>query len=255
MSASVVVDQLVKRFGRTVAVDGSTWSAESGRITALLGPNGSGKTTTVECLEGLQRPTSGTVRVLDTDPHGARPEHRARVGVMLQDGGLPNTVGAERLLRHLASLYDNPLDVDSLMTRLGIDTFRGTAVRRLSGGQRQRLALACAIIGRPRVVFLDEPSAGLDPHARMDVWALIRELRDDGATVVITTHSFEEAERLADHVVVMRAGTVAASGTIAEISGEQGLEAAYFALTANDTWRDQPTNCWPTPPPADGGQS
>ncbi|MDO5698227.1 MAG: ABC transporter ATP-binding protein [Dermatophilus congolensis] len=251
MSASVVVDQLVKRFGRTVAVDGASWSAEPGRITALLGPNGSGKTTTVECLEGLQAPTSGTVRVLGTDPNNAGPEHRALVGVMLQDGGLPNTAGAERLLRHLASLYENPLDVDALMQRLGIDAFRGTAVRRLSGGQRQRLALASAIVGRPRVVFLDEPSAGLDPHARQDVWRLVRELRADGVTVVITTHSFEEAERLADHVVVMRAGQVAASGTIAEIGGDRGLEAAYFALTdGDDSWRDQPTNCWPTPPPA-----
>ncbi len=246
---TVIVDRLVKRFGRTVAVDGASWSAQSGRITALLGPNGSGKTTTVECLEGLQTPTSGTVRVLDVDPATAGPEHRARVGVMLQDGGLPNTVGAERLIRHLASLYANPLDVDALMQRLGIDGFRRTAVRRLSGGQRQRLALASAIVGRPRVVFLDEPSAGLDPHARQDVWALVRELRADDVTVVITTHSFEEAERLADHVVVMRAGTVAASGTIAEIAGDRGLEAAYFALT-DESWRDRPTDCWPTPPPA-----
>lgn len=227
----MLVDRLVKRFGRTVAVDEASWSAEPGRITTLLGPNGSGKTTTVECLEGLTAPTAGVVRVLDTDPHTAGPEHRARVGVMLQDGGLPNTVGAARLLRHLASLHTAPLDVDALMARLGIDGFAGTAVRRLSGGQRQRLALAAAIVGRPRVVFLDEPSAGLDPHARADVWRLVRELRDDGVTVVITTHSFEEAERLADHVVVMRAGTVAAAGTIAEVAGDRGLEAAYFALT------------------------
>ena len=231
----VVVDQLVKRFGSrsgtVTAVNGASWSADQGRVTAVLGPNGSGKTTTIECLEGLAVPTAGTVRVLGHDPRWAGPAHRARVGVMLQQGGLPNTSGAARLLRHLASLYANPLDTDDLMTRLGIDEFAGTTVRRLSGGQRQRLALAAAIVGRPRVVFLDEPSAGLDPHARLHVWSLVRELREDGVAIVVTTHSFEEAERLADRVVVMYRGEVVANGPVAEVAGDEGLESVYFSLT------------------------
>lgn len=227
----VVVDRLVKRFGAVTAVDGASWSAEHGQVTTVLGPNGSGKTTTIECLEGLQTPTEGSVRVLGQNPFRAGPEHRARVGVMLQQGGLPNTAGAARVLRHLASLYASPLDPDHLMRRLGIDEFARTTVRRLSGGQRQRLALAAAIVGRPRVLFLDEPSAGLDPHARLDVWRLVRELRDDGVAVVLTTHSFEEAERLADRVVVMYRGRVVADGAVAEVSGKDGLERTYFCLT------------------------
>lgn len=228
---TVVVDHLVKRFGVTVAVNEASWSAEEGQVTALLGPNGSGKTTTVECLEGLQVPTGGRVRVLGTDPAGADAEHRSRVGVMLQDGGLPSTVAAGRLLNHLATLYADPIPPPALKRRLGIDGFARTTVRRLSGGQRQRLALAAALIGRPRVVFLDEPSAGLDPHARLEVWTLIDELREDGVTVIVTTHSFEEAETLADRIVVMHTGRVVADGTVAEVAGDDTLETVYFRLT------------------------
>ena len=194
---AVAVTDLRKSFGSVVAVDGATWSAHSGRVTAVLGSNGAGKTTTLECLEGLQRPDSGTVRVLGTDPWDADLEHRARVGVMLQDGGLPNTRAAGDVLRHLARLYARPESADHLRSVLGIGEFDRTAVRRLSGGQRQRLALAAALVGRPDVAFLDEPTAGLDPHARLDVWQVITDLADRGACVVVTTHSFEEAERIA----------------------------------------------------------
>jgi ABC-2 type transport system ATP-binding protein len=150
---------------------------------------------------------------------------------MLQDGGLPQAVRPRQLLSHLARFWAEPADVDGLVGRLGIDDFLGTTIRRLSGGQRQRVALAAALIGRPDVVFLDEPTAGLDPHARREVHALIREVAEAGAGTVVTTHSFEEAERLADHVVVIVRGRVAAAGTVAEVAGSQGLEDAYFALT------------------------
>ncbi len=231
MPSAVDVRDLTKRFGSVTAADSLSFSAEAGQITAVLGPNGAGKTTTMECLEGVQRPDSGTARVLGVDPWGASAEHRARVGVMLQDGGLPNGSRPLRLLRHLARFYATPRDIDDLATRLGIDQFAGTTVRRLSGGQKQRLALAAALIADPEVLFLDEPTAGLDPHARLEVWELIRETRDRGVAVVVTTHSFEEAERLADSIVVIVRGQVAAAGTLAQVCGERTLEQAYFDLT------------------------
>ena len=222
---------LVKRYGDVVALDGASWSAASGQVTAVLGPNGAGKTTMVECCEGLRRGDAGEVRVLGADPWRASADHRARVGVMLQDGGLPNAARPVPLLRHLRSMYAAPAPLDELVTRLGIGEFATTSVRRLSGGQKQRVALAAALVGRPEVAFLDEPSAGLDPHARLDVWDLVREVADTGAAVVLTTHSFEEAERLADHIVVVASGRVVAQGSLAEVTAGERLEDRYFALT------------------------
>jgi len=227
----VVVDGLVRRFGRMSACDGMSWSAEAAAVTAVLGPNGAGKTTAVECAIGLQRPDGGQVAVLGNDPWRAGPEHRARVGVMLQSGGLPTGTTPMRLLRHLAGLYADPADLSTLGDRLGVDHFARTTVRRLSGGQHQRLALAAALVGRPEVVFLDEPTAGLDPHGRLDIYDLVDELRSDGTTVVVTTHSFEEAERLADHLVIVSDGRAVAEGRPAEVVGTGTLEAVYFGLT------------------------
>jgi ABC-2 type transport system ATP-binding protein len=229
--AAVAVTDLRKQFGSVVALDGVAWEAEAGRVTAVLGPNGAGKTTMVECCEGLQRPDSGTVRVLGADPWNASAEHRARVGVMLQDGGLPNAARPVALLRHLSQLYAAPRPVDALAAQLGIDRFAQTTVRRLSGGQRQRVALAAALVGAPEVVFLDEPSAGLDPHARLDVWDLVRSVATEGAAVVLTTHSFEEAERIADEIVIVAEGRVVAHGSLAEITSGRSLEHVYFDLT------------------------
>jgi len=229
--AAVDVTDLRKQFGPVVALDGATWQAHSGQVTAVLGPNGAGKTTMVECCEGLRRQDSGTVRVLGADPWRSPAEHRARVGVMLQDGGLPNAARPLALLRHLSQLYAAPRPVDDLAVQLGIDRFASTPVRRLSGGQRQRVALAAALVGAPDVVFLDEPSAGLDPHARLDVWELVRSVADGGAAVVMTTHSFEEAERIADQIVIVASGRVVAEGTLAHITDGRSLEEVYFGLT------------------------
>ncbi|MGG5257219.1 ABC transporter ATP-binding protein [Phycicoccus avicenniae] len=231
MAPAVLVHDLRRAYGSRTAVDGASWSAAHGRVCAVLGPNGAGKTTTVECLEGLRRPDSGEVRVLGTDPWRAPAAHRAAVGVMLQDGGLPTTARPLPLLRHLAALHASPWPVDELAARLGIDDFARTTVRRMSGGQRQRVALAAALVGRPEVLFLDEPTAGLDPHARLDVWDLVRAEADRGVCVVLTTHSFEEAERIADDVVVLAAGRVAAAGTLDEVRGGRPLEDVYFELT------------------------
>ncbi|WP_328823294.1 ABC transporter ATP-binding protein [Metallococcus carri] len=228
---AVDVQHLTHRYGRTLALDDLSWSADSAAITCVLGPNGAGKTTAMEIAEGLRRADGGSVRVLDADPWSASAEHRARVGVMLQDGGLPGSVGAGRFLDHVGRLVGRSDRVPALVDALDIGGFVQTTVRRLSGGQRQRVALAAALVGEPAVAFLDEPTAGLDPHARLDVWDLIRAERDRGCAVIVTTHSFEEAERLADKVVVMAAGRSVAEGPVATIADGGDLETAYFALT------------------------
>ncbi|WP_461021424.1 ABC transporter ATP-binding protein [Thalassiella azotivora] len=211
---------LVKRYGGRTAVDGLDLDAPAGEVTALLGPNGAGKTTTVECCVGLRRPDAGSVQVLG----GARGpvEQRAAVGVMLQDGGLPTQARPVELLQHLARLHRDPLDVAALAGRLGLTAFARTSVRRLSGGQRQRVALAAALVGRPRLVFLDEPSAGLDPQSRHVVHDVVRDLCADGVAVVLTTHDMDEAARLASTVVIVDAGRVVAAGSPAELTGAAG---------------------------------
>src|SRR5690606_2306544 len=153
---------------------------------AILGPNGAGKTTTIETCEGFRRPQSGSVRVLGLDPVADAAALRPRVGVMLQSGGAWLGVRAEEMLRHMAALYATPLPVDALADRLGMSGFARTPYRRLSGGQKQRLSLAMAIVGRPELVFLDEPTAGLDPQSRRATWDLVAELRDQGVTTVLT---------------------------------------------------------------------
>jgi ABC-2 type transport system ATP-binding protein len=213
------VTGLVKRYGRTVAVAGLDLIAHHGAVTAVLGPNGAGKTTLIECCEGLRTPDGGTIRVLGQDPRRGGAALRARVGVMLQDGGLPMSARPVPLLRHLARLHAAPQPVEPLVERLGIDRFAAVPVRRLSGGQRQRLALAAALVGRPEVVFLDEPGAGLDPQSRLAVTEVVTDLVAGGVAVLLTTHDMEEAERLADQVLVVDAGRVVAAGTPAELTG------------------------------------
>jgi ABC-2 type transport system ATP-binding protein len=231
---AVLVDRLVKRYGRTVAVDGLRLEARAGEVTALLGPNGAGKTTTIECCVGLRRPDAGVVRVLGHDPSAGGAEARASIGVMLQDGGLPTQARPLKLLRHLARLYREPRDVDQLAERLGITSFAATPVRRLSGGQRQRVALAAALVGAPRLVFLDEPSAGLDPQSRHTVWAVVRDLCADGVAVVLTTHDMEEASRLAAHVLIVDHGRVIAEGSPQELTARGAASARFTAPPALD---------------------
>ncbi|WP_345713965.1 ABC transporter ATP-binding protein [Kineococcus glutinatus] len=216
--AAVEVDGLVKRYGGRQVVAGLSFTAAAGAVTAVLGPNGAGKTTTIACCEGLRRPDGGRVRVLGLDPVADGAALRPRIGVTLQDGGLPTGAGALEVLRHIAGLHSDPVPVADLVEVLGLASFARTRVRRLSGGQRQRLAVACALVGRPEVVFLDEPSAGLDPQARLAMWDVVARVRAAGACVVLTTHLMEEAERLADLVVVVDGGRVVASGSPAELT-------------------------------------
>lgn len=209
---AVQIENLVKSYGTKEVVRGLNLVARRGEITSVLGPNGAGKTTTIECCEGLRIPDSGTVAVLGLDPQTQGAQLRARVGVMLQDGGLPAAVGAEAVLTHVSKFYATPWPLADLSARLGLESFAKTPVRRLSGGQRQRLALATAIVGRPELVFLDEPSAGMDPQSRHAVWDLITELKDSGVSIVLTTHLMDEAEYLSDTVIVVDHGQVLTQG-------------------------------------------
>ncbi len=217
-SPAVEVSGLVMRYGSTVAVDHLDLEVAAGTVTAILGPNGAGKTTTIETCEGFRRAQKGRVRVLGCDPVADAADLRPRVGVMLQSGGAWSGVRAVEMLRHVASLHAHPLDVDALVDRLGLAACGTTPYRRLSGGQQQRLALAMAVVGRPELVFLDEPTAGLDPQARRATWELVAELRAAGVTTVLTTHFMDEAEALSDVVHIVHGGRVIASGTPAELT-------------------------------------
>lgn len=200
--------------------------AYPGQVTTLLGANGAGKSTTLACAQGLMRPEGGTVRLLGHDPYGDNPELRSRVGVMLQDGGLPPSMRPVPLLRHVASLYQQPINIDALITRLDLESFGTRTIRRLSGGQKQRVALALALAGDPEVLFLDEPSAGLDPQSRQVVFDLIAEQRDAGKAIVLTTHLMDDAQRLSDYVYIIDKGCTVAQGTVAELTdrAEEGQD-------------------------------
>lgn len=217
------------RYRGIPAVDGLDLSVEPGSVTAILGPNGAGKTTTIETCEGFRPVQQGTVRVLGLEP--TDPALRPRVGVMLQSGGAWSGVRAHEMLRHVASLHRHPLDVDEVIERLGLGACGSTPFRRLSGGQQQRLSLAMAIVGRPELVFLDEPTAGLDPQARRATWDLVDELRAGGVTTVLTTHFMDEAATLSDTVHIVDAGRVIASGTPSELAG-QGSEGTVSFVAA-----------------------
>jgi ABC-2 type transport system ATP-binding protein len=218
MPAVEVVD-LVKRYGARTAVDGLSLTAPTGTVLALLGPNGAGKTTTIEICEGFRRPDAGSVRVLGLDPTRDAAPLRPRVGVMLQDGvGGYTAASAVELVRLFASYAAHPHDPGALLDTVGLTDVADTAVKRLSGGQQQRLSLALALVARPELVFLDEPTSGMDPQSRRRTWELIRSLRADGVSVVLTTHFLDEAEQLADSVVVIDSGRVVAQGSPAELT-------------------------------------
>ncbi|RNL65833.1 ABC transporter ATP-binding protein [Nocardioides marmoriginsengisoli] len=217
-SPAVEVAGLVMRYGDKVAVDALDLTVERNTITAVLGPNGAGKTTTLETCEGYRRPHAGSVRVLGMDPIRQRSALIPRIGVMLQGQGAWSGARALEMLTHIAKLHANPLDVDMLADRIGLHDCGRTPYRRLSGGQQQRLGLAMAVVGRPEVVFVDEPTAGMDPLARRSTWELLGELRDDGVTVVLTTHYMDEAERLADRIHIIDQGRMIASGTPLELT-------------------------------------
>ena len=213
---------MVKRYGPTTAVDGLSLTAGRGEVTAILGPNGAGKTTTIEVCEGYRNADAGTVRVLGLDPARDAARLKPKVGVMLQAGGIPPAVPAGEYLRTLSRFHVKPHDTAWLLDIVGLTAHAKTPYKRLSGGQQQRLSLAAAVLGRPELVFLDEPTAGMDPQARHATWDLVTALKADGVAVILTTHFMEEAERLADHVIIIDHGRTVADGSPVALTGSAG---------------------------------
>jgi ABC-2 type transport system ATP-binding protein len=226
---AVVVEGLVKRYGSRAVVDGVSLNVAAGELVALLGPNGAGKTTTVEIVEGYRRPDGGRVRVLGADPATGGPELRARVGLMLQDGGIDPRARPRETIRQYGRFHADPRDADELIDLLGLRAVANTRYLQLSGGERQRLGFALALVGRPEVIVLDEPTAGLDPEGRVTMRSIVAGLRDDGLAVLMTSHDLTDVERLADRIVILAGGRVIADGTPAQL-GTRAQSALRFRL-------------------------
>ncbi|GAA1030407.1 ABC transporter ATP-binding protein [Virgisporangium ochraceum] len=241
---AVEVRGLRKAYGDTVAVDGVDLSVAPGEVFALLGPNGAGKTTTIEILEGYRPRDAGTVSVLGEDPATAGADWRARVGMVLQTSGEFDALTVGEVVNHFAGFYPGSDDADAVIERVGLTDKRNARTHALSGGQKRRLDVALGIVGRPELLFLDEPTTGFDPQARLDFWQLIRDLAADGATILLTSHYLHEAEALADRVGVMRGGRVVAVAPPAELGGRATAAAVVSWQTpdgVSETVTDAPT--------------
>jgi ABC-2 type transport system ATP-binding protein len=229
---AIAVEHLAKSYnGRPVLRDLS-FQVPRGQVFALLGPNGAGKTTTIEILEGYRAPDAGSARVLGLDPQRQATELHRHIGLMLQQGGFYPAATPIEIIRLFANFYAKPADPAALLQLVGLDEATRTRYRRLSGGQKQRLSLAVALVGQPELVFLDEPTAGMDPQARHATWEIVRGLQTRGITVILTTHLIDEAERLADQVAIIDNGQLIAQGSPAELTG--GDTATHLSLVVSD---------------------
>ncbi len=215
----VAVHELRKTYGTATAVDGVSFEIARGETFALLGPNGAGKSTTIEILEGYRRRTSGEVSVLGADPSHAGLAWKARLGIVLQSSGEQGAVTVREQLAHFASLYPHPRDVDEVIAAVGLEAKAGALIRTLSGGQRRRVDVGVGIIGRPELLFLDEPTTGFDPEARRQFWELVRTLQGEGTSILLTTHYLDEAAQLSDRAGIIAAGRMVGIGPIGEIGG------------------------------------
>src|ERR1700693_6272319 len=229
---AIVVENFTKSYGSNRVVDELQFAVQRGEIFALLGPNGAGKTTTIETLEGYRKPDTGRVRVLGLDPIRESQALKPQIGVMLQQDGLYTGLTAREVLHLFAGYYRQPQNIDALLERVGLSAAAKTRCRRLSGGQKRRLALAVALVGNPSLVFLDEPTAGMDPQARLVTWEIIRDLKRAGTTVLLTTHLMDEAERLADRVAIIDHGRLIALDTPAHMTGVQNATVVRFVAPA-----------------------
>jgi len=225
---AIVVDHFSKSYGSTRVVENIQFTVQRGEVFALLGPNGAGKTTTVETLEGYRTPDQGVIRVLGRDPIREASALKPHIGVMLQQDGLYPALTAREVLRLFSGYYEHTQNGDALLERVGLATVAKTRCRRLSGGQKRRLALAVALVGNPSLVFMDEPTAGMDPQARLATWEIIRDLKRNGATVLLTTHLMDEAERLADRVAIIDHGRLIALDTPGNLTGTQNANVVRF---------------------------
>ncbi len=230
---AIEVHDLVVRYRETMAVNRISFQARAGQIVALLGPNGAGKTSTIETLEGYRRPTVGTVRVLGLDPVRDHQALTRRIGVMLQRGGVYPTMTPREAVGLFARYYDEYEEPDGLLFRVGLASVAKTPWRRLSGGEQQRLSLALALVGRPWVAFLDEPTAGVDPQGRLTIREVIADLRSAGTCVLLTTHELQEAERLADRIIILDHGRIVADGAPAELMTKDGGKEIRFGAPAS----------------------
>src|SRR6266480_5235647 len=225
---AIVVYNLSKSYGSRRVVDQLTITVHRGEVFALLGPNGAGKTTTVEMLEGYRVPDQGSVRVLGRNPIREAQALKPYVGIMLQQDGLYPGLTAREVLRLFAGYFRHPQNIDELLERVGLTAAAKTRCRRLSGGQKRRLALAIALVGNPILVFLDEQTAGMDPQARLATWEIIRDLKRQGATILLTTHLMDEAERLADRVAIIDHGRLIALDSPAQLTGLHNASIVRF---------------------------
>jgi ABC-2 type transport system ATP-binding protein len=232
VTSAILVQRLEKSYGGRRVVDDLSFEVRSGEVFSLLGPNGAGKTTTIEILEGYRVPDGGSAQVLGLDPRRDGRELHRRVGLMLQQGGFYPAMTPAEALRLFASFYDKPLDPGAALDLVGLGDAAGTRYRLLSGGQKQRLSLAVALIGRPELVFLDEPTAGMDPQARRATWEIVRDLRARGTTVVLTTHLIDEAERLSDRVAIIDRGRLVALGSPGELTSGASSEQVVLSVAA-----------------------
>ncbi|MFN4000760.1 ABC transporter ATP-binding protein [Microcella sp.] len=217
----VEVRDLRKTYGDLTAVDGVSFDIHRGETFALLGPNGAGKSTTIEILEGYRSRSSGAVSVLGVDPGRGGLDWKARLGIVLQSSGESGNVTVAEQLRHFAALYPNPRDVDEVIAAVGLESKAGVLIRKLSGGQRRRVDVAVGIVGRPELLFLDEPTTGFDPEARRSFWQLIRTLQSEGTSILLTTHYLDEAAQLGDRAGIIAGGRMVDLAPIDEIGGRE----------------------------------
>jgi len=229
---AIVVENFSKSYGSNRVVHHLHFTIQRGEIFALLGPNGAGKTTTVETLEGYRQADEGTIRVLGLNPISQARDLKPRIGVMLQQDGLYPALTAREVLQLFAGYYQHPQNIDALIERVGLSSAAKTRCRRLSGGQKRRLALAVALVGNPELIFLDEPTAGMDPQARLTTWEIIRDLQRRGVTILLTTHLMDEAERLADRIAIIDHGQLIALDTPGNLTGTQNANIVRFVAPA-----------------------
>jgi ABC-2 type transport system ATP-binding protein len=230
--SAIEVDRLIVRYGDVVAVRGLSFAAEAGQVTCVLGRNGAGKTSTLEALEGLRRPASGRLSVMGLDPVGEQASLAPRIGVMLQEVGIHPAVRVGEAMRHTAALFPTPLDPAIVLERVGLEGLEPRTFRQLSGGEQRRLALGLALVGRPQVAFLDEPTSGVDPAGRHVIRRLVADLRADGVTVLLSTHELDEAERVADRVVIIEKGELRADAPLDELTRAGGPPELRFRAPA-----------------------
>ena len=243
MTDSVIeVRDLRKEYGGHAAVDGISFDIRRGETFALLGPNGAGKSTTIEILEGYRHRTSGEVRVLGVDPQRGGLDWKARLGIVLQSTGEAGSFTVLELLTEFAGYYPAPREVDEVIAAVGLEQKQRTRASRLSGGQQRRLDVALGIIGHPELLFLDEPTTGFDPEARRQFWGLIRTLKAEGTSILLTTHYLDEAAQLGDRAAVIVGGRIAAIGAIDEIGGEDARTPMVRWIDSTGARREERTS-------------